>query len=298
MCQGVDATLVTVIIPCYNREKFVGATIESVLAQTWRSIEIIVIDDGSTDRSREILESYRPRVVLLEHPGRANRGQAASINLGLKHSVGQYLGVLDADDLYTPRIIEKQVQFLNQHANFGLVYVNCALIDSAGDYLYDLYPPNHTAPAGPEQVLEGATFIPSGSLFRRTVFEKVGYLDETLRAAQDHDFGVRIAEVAKVGYLGECLCKYRRHPGSVGHTRTMERWRNGFRILEAAKRRYPYSAGTVRRRRAVLHFRLAQCQMAAGQYAAAAYHFALAGVLNPIRSLGVLTGRERLTGPQ
>lgn len=290
---------VTVIIPCYNREEFIAATLNSVLAQTWPNIELIAVDDGCSDGSRKVMESYGQHLTILEHPCRANRGQSAAINLGLQHSSGDYLAILDSDDLFAPDKIEKQVRFLEENPEFGLVYANCISIDENGNDLYRMYYPGHSPPVGPEQVLEDCCYnVPSNSLFRRSVFEQAGFLDETLRSAQDHDFAIRIAEVTRIGYLDECLWNYRRHGGSISHTRTMERWMNGFKILEAACRRYPYSAATIRRRKAVLHFRLGQCYQWEKRYLRSAYHLLLAGLLDPIRSLMVITGKVRLTGPQ
>jgi len=290
---------VSVVIPCYNREKFIAETVNSVLSQTWPNIELIVVDDGCTDGSRAVLESFGPRLVILEHPGRVNRGQSAAINLGLRHSIGEYLAILDSDDLYAPDKIEKQVRFLENNPEFGLVYANCISIDEKGKELHKMYYSGHTPPDGPDQVLEDCCFnVPSNALLRRSVFEQVGFLDEALRSAQDHDYGIRIAEVARIGYLDECLWNYRRHGGSISNNRTLERWKNGFKILEAARKRYPYPPATVRRRKAVLHFRLGQCYLSEKCLLRSACHMLLAGLLDPFRSLRVLSGRERLTGPQ
>jgi glycosyltransferase involved in cell wall biosynthesis len=293
------SSLVTVIIPCYNRETFIAATVNSVLGQTWPNIELIVIDDGCTDGSRSILESYGNRLTILEHPGRANRGQSASINLGLRQSKGEYLAILDSDDLYVPDKIEKQVRFLEANPSIGLVYANCISIDDQGMKLHKMYYADHRSPSGPGEVLLNSWFnVPSNSLFRRSVFELVGFLDETLRSAQDHDYAIRIAEVARIGYIDECLWHYRRHGGSISNTRTLERWKNGFKILAAARTRYPYPASIVRSRKAVLHFRLGQCYLQTQGYLLAAYHLVLAGLFDPMRSLKVILGRERLSGPQ
>lgn len=290
---------VSVIIPCYNREDFICETINSVLNQTWPNIELIVVDDGCTDGSRTILESYGGRLTVLEHSGRVNRGQSAAINLGLHYCSGDYLAILDSDDLFAPDKIEKQVSFLEKNPEFGLVYSNGMYIDGSGNEIGRMHYGTHQPPSGPEQVLEDCTYnVPSNSLFRRSVFEKVGFLDETLRSAQDHDYGIRIAEVTRIGYIDECLWKYRRHGGSISNNRTLERWKNGFKILEAARKRYPYPAATVRRRKAVLHFRLGQCYLQEKNYLKAVYHLLLAGVLDPVRSLKVIAGKERLTGPQ
>lgn len=297
--ENTEYPKVSVIIPCYNREQFIAETVNSVIAQTWPNIELIVVDDGCSDGSRKVLESFGQRLTILEHPGRTNRGQSAAINLGMSHSTGDYLAILDSDDLYTIDKIEKQVFFLEKNPDVGLVYANCMYIDANGNDLYEMYYSAHKPPNGSERVLEDCCFnVPSNSLFRRSVFEKVGFFDETLRSAQDHDYAIRIAEVTRIGYIDKCLWSYRRHGGSISNTRTLERWKNGFKILEAACKRYPYQAATVRRRKAVLNFRLGQCYLGEKQYFKAGYHLLLAGLLDPIRSLRVLTGSERLTGPQ
>ncbi|MBT0662717.1 glycosyltransferase [Geobacter pelophilus] len=291
-------SLVSVIIPCYNRESYIAETVNSVLSQTWPNIELIVVDDGCKDGSRKVLESFGRRITILEHQGCANLGQSAAINLGLRQSRGDYLAILDSDDLFAPGKIEKQVRFLEKNPEYGLVYSNGMHIDENGKELYQMHYGDHRPPTGPEQVLEDCCYnVPSNALFRRAVFEKVGFLNEALRSAQDHDYAIRIAEVTRIGYMDECLWNYRRHGGSISNTRTLERWKNGFKILQAALKRYPYPLVTVRRRKAVLHFRLGQCYLKERQYVKSAYHLFLAGIQDPYRSLRVLAGRERLTGP-
>jgi len=294
-----DSALVSVIIPCYNREQFIAATIESVLNQTWSDIELIVVDDGCTDGSRGVVESYGGKLTLLEHKGRCNKGQSASINLGLKMSHGKYVAILDSDDLFAPQKLEKQVHFLDANPEIGLVYANGMSIDAQGRELYPIIFGDHKPPIGPESVLENSPFnLPSNSLVRRSVYEKVGLFDETLRSAQDHDMAIRIAEVTRIGYLNESLWFYRRHDGSISHTKIKERWRNGFRILEAACRRYPYPKKVRNRRLAVLNFRLGQCYLAEKNYIQAGLHLLKAGLLDPWRSLAVIMGRESISSPR
>jgi glycosyltransferase involved in cell wall biosynthesis len=289
--------LVSVIIPCFNREKFIVETVQSVLNQTWPYIEIIAVDDGCTDGSRVLLESFGQAVVILEHPGLINKGQSAAVNLGLAHCSGDYVAILDSDDLFLPDKLEKQVRFLVEHPDIGLVYSNGLLIDSEGKELYPRYRAGHQAPQEPSQVLLNCSFnVPSNALVRRSLFAQVGLLDENLRAAQDHDLAIRLAEAAPVAYLDECLWCYRRHEGSISNTKAKLRWQNGFRILEAACRRYPYPASVRRKRRAVLHFRLGQCFLQEKKVFVAIYHVVVAGLLDPVRALTVLMGRERVTG--
>lgn len=290
--------LVSVIIPCFNREKYIVETIQSVLGQTWPNIDLIVVDDGCTDGSRNLLESFGSVLTILEHPGRVNRGQSAAINLGLVHCRGVYVAILDSDDLFKPEKIEKQVNFLEQHPEVGLVYSNGLYINDAGEELYLRYGAGHKPPKDSGQVLLDCCFnVPSNALVRRSLYEQIGFLDETLRAAQDHDLGIRLAEVAAVGYLDECLWCYRRHEGSISNTTAKLRWQNGFKILAAACKRYPYPAAIRRKRRAVLHFRMGQCFLQEKQVVHAAYHLVLAGLLDPRRALGVLMGNENAGTP-
>ena len=294
-----DSALVSVIIPCYNRERFIAATIESVLNQTWPDIELIVVDDGCTDGSRGVVESYGDRLTILEHEGCCNKGQSASINLGLKMSHGNYVAILDSDDLFASQKLEKQVHFLDSNPEIGLVYANGMSIDAEGRELYPIISGEHQSPVGPESVLENSPFnLPSNSLVRRSVYDKVGYFDETLRSAQDHDMAIRIAEVTRIGYLNESLWFYRRHDGSISHTKIKERWRNGFRILEAACKRYPYPKKIRNRRLAVLNFRLGQCYLEEKNYIQAALHLLKAGLLDPWRSLAVIMRRESISSPR
>ncbi len=292
------AQLVSVIIPCYNRDDYIVETVQSVLNQTWLNIELIVVDDGCTDGSRALLESFGDRLTILEHPGRVNRGQSASINLGLRQCHGAYVAILDSDDLFMPTKLEKQVRFLEQNPGIGLVYANALYIDAEGNKLYPRYGKGHLPPDDPCQVLLDCCFnVPSNSLVRKSLYEKVGFLDETLRAAQDHDLAIRLAEAAPVGYIDEILWCYRRHGGSISSTRAKLRWQNGFIILAAACRRYPYPAAVCRKRRAVLHFRLGQCLVQEKNFLKAAYHLMLAGLLDPARAFGVVSGREKASSP-
>lgn len=299
MSDLAERPLVSVIIPCFNREDYIRETIDSVLHQNYPNMELIVIDDGCTDKSRDILESYGKQIHLLEHPGRRNRGQSAAINLGLKKSSGEFVAILDSDDLFFENKLMEQVQFLSDNPDTGAVYANGINIDSEGKRLFKMYPEGKRDPIGPEPVLEHSAFnLPSNAMVRKKVFDQAGFFNEDLRTAQDHDMAVRVAEIAPVGYIDKCLWSYRRHNKSISHNRTMERWQNGFRILESARQRYPYPLGTVMKRKAVLHFRLGQCYFQQKQYGRALAHLLSAAFLDPRRSLMVLLRREKVSSPQ
>ncbi|MCS3904319.1 glycosyltransferase involved in cell wall biosynthesis [Methylohalomonas lacus] len=291
---------ISVIIPAYNRGRYIRQTVESVLNQTYTNMELIVIDDGSTDDSRDILEGYGDRITLLEHDGRQNRGQSASINLGLDRASGEYLAILDSDDYWEPNKIESQVEYLEQHPEIGLVYGNGTAVSGNGEFLYNIYPPTHLEENKPEKVLLNCYFsLPSNALMRMGLLRKAGYFDETLRAGQDHDMAVRIAEVARLAYIDEHLFHYRRHGESISKSNkgAVSRWNNGFVILEKARKRYPYPPAVIRKRKAVLYFRLFQCACENQPGLRALRNLLLAGLNDPARALGVLLRREKIGSP-
>ena len=288
---------VSVIIPCFNRERYIAQTVDSVLSQTWQNLELIVVDDGCSDGSRAILESFGSRLEILQHPGRVNRGQSAAINLGLQHASGEYVAVLDSDDLFAPHKIERQVQFLMANPYLGLVYANGHYIDQDGVILHEFYGNGHRETSDPNRVLLDCYFlVPNNALVRRSAFERCGLFDEELRASQDHDMAIRLTEVVQVGYLPEHLFFYRRHLDSISYRNVKRRWLNGYKILLKAYRRYPYRLSAVLGRLAVLNFRLGQCYKEEQRYLLAGLMFLAAGITDPVRSLRVIIGREPVSG--
>ena len=289
---------VSVIIPCFNRAEYLSETICSVLEQTYRDFELICVDDGSTDNTRDVLDRFAGQITVLEHPGRVNKGQSAAINLGLAAATGEFIAVLDSDDLWTSGKLDEQVAYLDAHPEIGIVYGNGEAIDANGTSLYKIYPPGHVERNEVGDLLLDCYFLlPNNSLVRTSLYTEAGNFDESLRAAQDHDMVLRLAELGNVAYVDRQWFRYRRHPDSISHRKAPVRWRNGFRILDAAARRYPYSAEVVRRRRAVLRFRLGQCYLENRQFVSAIINFVWSGLLDPKRALGVLLGKERVSSP-
>ena len=289
---------VTVIIPCYNREKFVKATIDSALSQTYPNIEIVAVDDGSTDGTRHVLEKYGERIKILEHPGCINKGQSAAINLAMRSTDSEYVAILDSDDVWVPEKIERQVEFLEKHPDVGLVYANGFAIDENGNSLYKIINEGHVETNNPERALLECHFnVPSNALVRRTAFNKAGEFDETLRSAQDHDMAIRLSEVVKLAYINEDLWFYRRHSNTQSRQHAIRRWQLGFKILDKACKRYNYGTGVRRKRLAVLNFRLGQCLVEEKRLFQGALRFLIAGVLDPLRAMKVLAGMDKSSGP-
>ena len=290
---------VSVIIPLYNRSDYILKTVNSVINQTYTDFRLYVIDDGSTDNSKEIVSNIKdPRIEIHQHPGGVNKGQSAAINLGLSLANGKYIAILDSDDLWLENKLEIQVAYLESNLDIGLVYCNGIAIDENNEFLYEIYEEGHEESSNPERVLTNCYFLlPNNSLVRSSIYKKIGGFNENYRAAQDHDMAIRIAEVTKIAFINTLVFAYRRHQNSISHKNAKLRWKNGFKILEAARKRYNYSKKAIRIRRAVLNFRLGQCELEEKKYLSAIMYFVLSGVNDPTRALNVLFGKEGVTSP-
>lgn len=289
---------VTVLIPLYNRARYIEEAISSVLSQDYQNIELIVIDDGSTDGSDQIVERYadQGKLILLRHPGNVNKGQSAALNLGLARASGEFIAILDSDDLYAVGKIAKQVEFLNKNPEIGLVYGNGKAIDENGKVIYEITYNKRVEKSDPNEILLDCYFhLPVNSLVRAAVYEKIGLFDESLRSGQDHDMLIRISEVTKIAHQPIDSFRYRRHSESISVKGTETRWRCGLIILKKAAARYPYKASTIRKRRAVINFRLGQALLRNKKsIVEAVVRIIYAGLLDPSRALNALMGNERL----
>lgn len=200
---------VSVIIPTYQHAEFLADAIDSVLAQTYKDYELIIVDDGSTDGTREIAARYINRI---EYIYQDNKGLAGARNTGILAAKGQYIGFLDADDLWLPNKLEMEVQFLEAHPSVGLVY---------SDYTYfgTVPAPRRTGfdglslPSGHgvKQLFLKSPISSSGTLVRKECFEKVGLFDESFRQCEDLDMWVRIARRFDIDHIDIPLSKYRYH---------------------------------------------------------------------------------------
>jgi glycosyltransferase involved in cell wall biosynthesis len=186
--------LVSVIIPAYNAEKSIARTLDSVLSQTYRNLEVLVINDGSTDKTAEIAESYvwkDPRVRVLHQP---NLGLSAARNYGIRFAKGEYIAPIDADDIWHKEKIQAQVEcFQHSKTSVGLVYSWSMIIDENGNPLTGIAY-KHRGNVLAELIY--SNFVGNGScpLIRRSCFEEIGVFDVHLRACEDRDMYLRIAE--------------------------------------------------------------------------------------------------------
>jgi glycosyltransferase involved in cell wall biosynthesis len=227
--------LVSVIIPFFNAEKFLQETIESAIAQTYDNWELLLVDDGSTDNSSEIALHYikqcSEKVRYLEHSNHQNRGACATRNLGICNAKGEYIALLDADDVWLPHKLEQQVAILDSQPEAAMVYGPSQKWyswtgnpeDMQRDTEYELGVQSNTLVKPPTLLalsLRGKTNAPcpSNILFRREMVERVGGFEEEWRGMyqlyEDQAFFAKVHLKESVYVASECWDRYRKHPDS------------------------------------------------------------------------------------
>lgn len=201
-------TLVSVIIPTYNRARLVTRTIDSVLAQTYRDIEVIVIDDGSTDDTRAVLEGYGDRITVIYQ---TNGGAGRARNTGLRAAHGELLNLVDSDDIFLPTKLEHQVAYLEKHPESDVVLCGWRDVDDAdGRTLAEItaLPVDDMLKTCLLARNEGL-LSPHVLLMRRRCVERTGFFDETLPIRETEDYWLRMALAGcRFGMVEEVLCVY------------------------------------------------------------------------------------------
>jgi len=191
----------SVIIPTFNRAAFLAEAIDSVLAQTEKDFELIVVDDGSTDQTSELVAAYGKQIHYLFQP---NAGVSAARNFGIRHAKGRFITFLDSDDLWLPKKLSRQIEWMAVHPDIMLCYtdeiwirrgvrVNQKKIHAkAGGWIYPLCLPR-------------CLISPSAVLMRRELFDAAGLFDEQLPICEDYDLWLRVASRFEVGFIPEPL---------------------------------------------------------------------------------------------
>jgi glycosyltransferase involved in cell wall biosynthesis len=209
-----NTPLVTVLIPTYNCATYIRTAIDSALAQTYPAVEIIVIDDGSTDETQAILQSYKDKIHIIKQ---SNQGAATARNAGLAIAQGEYIATLDADDSWLPERLEKMVKFM-QNSPCDIVLTNFYLVNEANQYIKIYFNPNFSPPKKQYQALL-RTPLPFVMMLARTKLIKALNYDETLVIAEDYDLYLRaLQNGACWGYLSEPLANYRMRVNSLSHS--------------------------------------------------------------------------------
>ena len=220
--------LVSVVIPTYNYGRFVCEAVDSALAQTWPNLEVIVVDDGSTDDTKERLKPYGNRIRYIYQE---NRGLSGARNTGIREAAGDHVAFLDSDDLWTPKKIEAQMELVAAQ-NFEAVV--CV--------------PGNNTRTGAAYSFEDCFFVSPGfgstALLKRDVFDEIGGFDETLKSVEDRDMMLRITSTGRqLGIVAGDYVQIRSHGENM--SRNAKRMEENFRrtlrktfALPAMRHRY------------------------------------------------------------
>ena len=204
---------VSVIIPTYNNAAYLRETIDSVLNQSFTDYEILVVDDGSTDQTAEVLKPFLNRIHYIK---KTNGGPASARNLGVKESIGEYLAFLDADDRWAKEKLDQQVTLLNADPSVGLVYTSVEIIDENSQRLPQR---DKTTPSVYSflELFEHNVMATSSVMARRRCFDEFGLFDEDrdIISVEDYDMWLRISSKYKLAHIDHPLLQYRLHSQGI-----------------------------------------------------------------------------------
>ena len=231
-----ERELVSVVIPCYNYGRFVAEAIECALNQTWQPLEVIVVDDGSTDDTRQRLAPYLDRIRYVYQD---NKGLSAARNTGIRHARGDWVALLDADDLWHPRKTERQLGVAGIDASVGLVgSPTCSEMPA------ELPDAPATREIGVHDFFFGVPVTGSSTLIRRNAFDLVGGFDETLTSVEDRDMWLRLAVAVRALQVSTPCWRYRDHSGQMSRN-AQRMFANYLRVLTDFSSQTPSMHATV-----------------------------------------------------
>lgn len=223
--------VVTVIIPTYNRPTYLREAIDSVIAQTFRDWELIIVDDGSTDETPTVIAEYLRRDARIRMIHQPNVGPGSSRNVGLRDARGEFIAFLDDDDLWLPEKLEVQLEKYRCKPELGLLYAQCRT-ERPGQ-------PPKVWPSQPGmntlQRLININFIPTLTVMvRKRCLDQVGEFDGRLRVSHDYDLWLRIAERFPFGCVPKVLARYRLHDANISSD-SLVRYENHLILFEKVR---------------------------------------------------------------
>jgi glycosyltransferase involved in cell wall biosynthesis len=195
---------VSIITPSYNQARFLEETIRSVLSQDYPDLEYIIVDGGSTDGSQEVIQRYAGRLAWWV--SERDQGQTDAINKGFGRATGEVFAWLNSDDTYLPGAVGEAVEYLQSHAEAGMVYGDANLIDDQGKII-GRFPARQT---DYRSLLRGSVHIPQqAAFFRGSLWREVGPLDPAFFFAMDYDLWVRLAKISQLCYHPQLWANFR-----------------------------------------------------------------------------------------
>jgi glycosyltransferase involved in cell wall biosynthesis len=235
------------------------------------------VDDGSTDRTKEVLAPYSEQFVYIYQE---NKGVAAARNTGIRVAKGKYIAFLDSDDIWMPKKLELQVDYLNKHANIALVYGDYTTFDETGTIEENFASSRGLQrPSGYifRELLLKCLFQTSTVVIREEVLKAVGLFDERYLKGEDYDLWLRVAAKHQIGYLESVVAKYRQHSSSMTHNFSIGKpWQ--VQVIESVLRRFPEQKAKLttyelRTRLAAPYLTIGYAAFYKKEYSVARYHF-------------------------
>lgn len=215
-----DNPKVTVLMPAYNAGKYIGEAISSVLSQTFIDFELLIINDGSTDNTLEVINSFHDRRIVVI--SQENKGVSAALNLGLEHARATYIARFDADDICLPDRLKVQYQFITNYPGYSIIGSAAEYMDADGHYIFTHHPEGHLNEEIQQLQYTICPFIHSSVFYKKDAVVKSGGYNEHAYTYEDHFLWVNLLRNEKACNLSQALIKVRLNPESVTID---EKWR-------------------------------------------------------------------------
>ncbi len=200
--------LVSILVTSYNVEDFIDRAINSALDQTYPHVEIIAVDDASSDSTWQRLQKYKHRIQLIRNKKR--KRVSAALNIALSVAKGEYITRLDGDDQLDPTLVEKEVELLSKNSHIGFVYCDYVEVDPGGKLIREVHLPDYIP-----SVIHLVDYIAMGNMIRAGCYQKIGGYDEGMKKQEHYDFSIRLAREFEGAHLAEPLFFYTRRPNQA-----------------------------------------------------------------------------------
>jgi glycosyltransferase involved in cell wall biosynthesis len=258
---------VSVVIATYNRAHLLPETIDSVLGQKLKDLEVIVVDDGSTDDTRKVLQRYQPRIQYFHQE---NRGPSAARNLGVRQAKGAWISIQDSDDLCAPNHLEVLYGYARSHAECGMVFANGAYLEGPEHNRGTIIPAGKSRRLAERGVRLKDLFDKSivrlqAALISKTCYDAVAGHDESLRISMDLDLAFRIFKRFPVTYLDEVVFYYRKHESNASSNQEL-RLSENIRVIRKVLSENPDAEATLGKRRVAARLAYRYYRLAKGRW--------------------------------
>ena len=279
---------VSVVIATYNRAKLLGETLESILGQTFRDFEVIVVDDGSTDETERVINSYGQRV---RYYYQKNKGPSAARNLGVHHARAEWISIQDSDDLCLPNHLGVLHGYVKSHPEVGMVFANGEYLGGPVHNRETIIPEAKSRqlarrPVRLEDIFDKSIVRLQAGLIAKKSYNEIGGHDESLRICMDLDLAFRLWACYPMAYIDQVVFSYRRHEGNISADQE-RRLSENIRVIEKLLRENPKAEeilgkGRIQRRLAYRYYRLAKTRLKHGEGSEARAALDSAARLSPL----------------